>query len=500
VSQGPLVGEAWAGGTIDGALTRTVRDAAGVLDAISGPMPGDPYYAPPLPRPLTQEVGADPGRLRIGMVDRPDAAGYLDDTQCRAAVAVAAGLLESLGHHVEESAPAAMFDQGFARDFNTIIAADTEATLAAFETLLGRPIGDDEIELRNASYRRSGRRLSAVAYLQSRAGIELWARRVADWWTGHDLLLTPTVGAPPPELDWFTAEGPEHEGQRIAHFIPYTAQFNMTGQPAISLPLHWTPGGLPVGVQLVAPYGREDMLIRVASQLEQAAPWNDRYPPVHALRVRSQWRPQSVGSDECADQLPAVGGLPVPPVADGLHDHQAPPVLVARACAAGAGRVGNRVGDDDQDARGVGQQAKADRLAHSGFPRRLHRVGDQLAHHQLRVLGDRAEIPLPQHVPGMQARRGDRPRQGAQLQRVATRPSRQPDLGVIRVRIARISVIRFGVSRFRLAGPRLTGLRVACFGAAHLPLARPRMTGLLFLRCGHGRIRHIPPCQHLDCG
>jgi amidase len=281
VSQGPLVGEAWAGSTIDGAVTRTVRDAAGVLDVISKPMPGDPYYAPPLPRPLAQEVGAAPGRLRIGVLDRPGAEGYLDDPQCRAAVAGAASLLESLGHHVDQSAPAAMFEGETERHFNTIIAADTEATLRAFETLLGRPIGEDEIEPRNAAYRRSGAKLSAAAYLASRAWLGMWARRMADWWDGHDLLLTPTLGAPPPQLGWFTAAGTEREGARIASFIPYTAQFNMTGQPAVSLPLHWTPGGLPVGVQLVAAYGREDLLIRVASQLEQAAPWSDRHPPVH---------------------------------------------------------------------------------------------------------------------------------------------------------------------------------------------------------------------------
>jgi amidase len=281
VSQGPLIGETWAGGVTDGAVTRTVRDAAGVLDVISERMPGEPYYAPPLPRPLVREVGADPGRLRIGVLDRPGMEGYLDDPECRAAVAGAARLLESLGHHVDESAPAAMSEQEFARHFNTIIAADAEATFRAFEMLLGRPIGEDEIEPRNAAYRRSGRELGAVAYLESRAWFGMWARRMADWWNDHDLLLTPTVGAPPPELGWFTAAGPEREGARIASFIPYTAQFNMTGQPAITLPLHWTPTGLPVGVQLAAAYGREDILIRVASQLEQAAPWSDRHPPVH---------------------------------------------------------------------------------------------------------------------------------------------------------------------------------------------------------------------------
>jgi amidase len=281
VSQGPLTGEAWAGSVIDGAVTRTVRDAAGILDVIRKPMPGDPYWAPALPRPLVQEVGADPGRLRIGVLDRPGAEGYLDDPQCRAAVAGAARLLESLGHHVDESAPAAMFEPEIPRHFNAIIAADTEATLQAFEMLLGRPIGEDEIEPRNAAYRRAGRELGAAAYLASRAWLEMWTRRMADWWTSHDLLLTPTLGAPPPELGWFTAAGPEQEGPRIAGFIPYTAQFNLTGQPAISLPLYWTPEGLPVGVQLAAAYGREDLLVRIASQLEQAAPWSDRRPPVH---------------------------------------------------------------------------------------------------------------------------------------------------------------------------------------------------------------------------
>jgi amidase len=283
VSQGPVTGEAWAGSTIDGSVARTVRDAAGVLDVISAPMPGDPYWAPALPRPLVQEVGADPGRLRIGFLDRPGGTEFLDDPECRAAVASAASLLESLGHHVEQSGPAAMFEPEILLHFNNIIAADSAATLEAFELLLlGRPLGDDEIEPRNAFYRRAGRELSATDYLQSRAWIGMWARRMADWWNGYDLLLTPTVGAPPPPLGWFTAAGPELEGARVASFIPYTAQFNMTGQPAVTLPLHWTQDGLPVGVQLVAAYGREDVLVRVASQLEQAAPWSERHPAIHA--------------------------------------------------------------------------------------------------------------------------------------------------------------------------------------------------------------------------
>jgi amidase len=284
VSKGPAVGESWAGGTIDGALARTVRDAAGVLDVISGWQPGEPYYPPPLARPLSEEVGASPGRLRIGVLDHPGRDLYLDDPQCRAAVAAAARLLESLGHHVEESAPEAMFEEAFPAHFGIIIAADTELTLQAFESLLGRPIGEDEIEPRNAWFRQAGRDLGAVVYLSSRDWIGAWTRRMAGWWADHDLLLTPVLGAPPPELGWFTAQGPRHEQMRVLSYIPYTSQFNMTGQPAVSLPLYWTPDGLPVGVQLAAGYGQEDVLVRVASQLEQAAPWHDRHPPVHAAQ------------------------------------------------------------------------------------------------------------------------------------------------------------------------------------------------------------------------
>ncbi len=282
VSQGPLVGEGWAGGTIDSSVARTVRDAAAVLDAISATMPGEPYYPPPLPRPLRDEVGRDPGRLRIGFVDRPGTAEYLDHPECRTAVAGAVRLLEDLGHTVEPGGPEAMFDREFARVFNVIIAADTEATFRQFELLLGRPITEDEIEPRNAAYREAGRAMSVVEYLGARAWIGTWARRMGGWWLDHDILVTPTVGAPPPRLGWFTEAGPAAEGSRVASFIPYTAQFNMTGQPAISLPLHWSADGLPVGVQLVAAYGREDVLVRLAAQLEQAAPWADRRPPVSA--------------------------------------------------------------------------------------------------------------------------------------------------------------------------------------------------------------------------
>ncbi|SFT98498.1 amidase [Geodermatophilus amargosae] len=287
VSQGPDVGEGWAGATIDGVVTRTVRDTAAVLDLIGRPMPGDPYAAPPLPRLLLEEVGAPVGPLRVGLVASPLDERYLDDPECRAAVARAGRLLEDLGCAVEEASPAALFEDDFSRHFNATIAADTARTLADMERVVGRDIADDELEPRNAYYRLTGNRMTAPEYLTARAWLGAWSRRMASFWTpaedggeGFDLLVTPTVGAPPPELGWFTAAGPREEGRRISAFIPWTAQFNVTGQPAVSLPLHTTDAGLPVGVQLVAGAGREDLLVRVAAALEEAAPWAGRRPAV----------------------------------------------------------------------------------------------------------------------------------------------------------------------------------------------------------------------------
>ena len=287
VSQGPDVGESWAGATIDGVVTRTVRDSAAVLDAIGQPMPGDPYWAPPLPRPLVQEVGAPVGRLRVGLLDRPPAgSAYLDDPECRAAVAATGRLLEELGCEVAEAAPEPMFDQRFGRMFGATIAADTALTLSALERVLGRKVADEELEPRNRVYRAVGDGLSAKDYLAARMWLGGWVRRMSLWWApadqgglAYDLLVTPTLGARPPELGWMSGEA---EAQRIASVMPYTAQCNVTGQPAVSLPLHWTAEGLPVGVQLVAGFGREDVLVRVAAALEQAAPWADRRPAVSA--------------------------------------------------------------------------------------------------------------------------------------------------------------------------------------------------------------------------
>jgi amidase len=283
VSQAPLVGESWAGATIDGCVTRSVRDTAAVLDAISGYEPGDPYIAPPFARPLADEVGVDPGKLRIGVLDRSPLVPSHPD--CEAAVAAAAKLLESLGHHLDDSSPAALNDLGFQDRFITVVAANSAHDQRIMENIFGRPIAEGDLEPDNVFYGQLGNSVSAVDYLLTVDAQAMWCREMLSWWhptdgsDGHDLLLTPVIATPPPPIGYLT--GPEG-AMRVRELLQFTAQYNVTGQPAISLPLYWTADGLPVGVQLVAGFGREDLLVRIAAQLEAAQPWASRRPPVSA--------------------------------------------------------------------------------------------------------------------------------------------------------------------------------------------------------------------------
>ena len=280
VSQGPQIGEGWAGATIDGAVTRTVRDTAAVLDGIAGPEPGDPYYAEPPARPFVDEVGADPGRLRIGLAPTvPDATTHPD---CSAAVTAAGLVLEGLGHSVEIAQPPDLRDPSFSDHFVAIIAASTTASMAEWGQLIGRELTEADVEPDNWMFHHIGAGISAAAYLDSVAWMHAWARRMATWWGhGHfDVLVTPTLAAPPPKIGWLS--DPVEGGRRVVEIMLTTAQFNMTGQPAISLPLATSSDGLPIGVQFVGPYAGESLLIRLASQIEQAVPWADRIPQIWA--------------------------------------------------------------------------------------------------------------------------------------------------------------------------------------------------------------------------
>jgi amidase len=283
VSLGPLLGDAWHGLAIEGVVCRSVRDSAGVLDAIAGAMPGDPYAAPVQNRPFVQEVGADPGKLRIGMMKRTPQGSATLHPDCVAAVEETARLLESLGHHVEQSHPGALDETDFAGFFTDVVASHTVAALDQIGALLGRKLNAEDVELWTWQMASRGFGLSAAQYLIAINWLQLWSRRVADWWSnGFDLLLTPTIAEPPVPLGTFVAH-PEHPSKgfsRLMNAIPFTPPYNVTGQPAISLPLTWNAEGLPIGSQLVAAFGREDLLIRVAAQLEQARPWSERKPPV----------------------------------------------------------------------------------------------------------------------------------------------------------------------------------------------------------------------------
>jgi amidase len=292
VSLGPDLGEAWAGMVVRHAVTRSVRDSATVLDVLAGPMPGDPYYAPPPARPFRDELGVNPGRLRIGLrVTAPDAMAATDP-ECESAARDAAALLESLGHQVVEASPSALDDASLMAHFTTVLTTSVVRDVQDVARAIGRDVTPDDVEPLTWAYYEAGLQNTAIQYLDALTEAHAWSRRVATWWApvdeggeGFDLLLTPTMAEPPPQLGDVvgTSEDPWHGMARASAFACYTAPFNMTGQPAMSVPLTWEASrNLPIGVQLVGEYAHEDLLVRVASQLEAARPWAERHPVVHA--------------------------------------------------------------------------------------------------------------------------------------------------------------------------------------------------------------------------
>jgi len=285
ISLGPEVGDSWAGLVTDHVVTRSVRDTAALLDALAGSYPGDPYVAPAPTRPFIDEVGASPGALRIGLLRGLSNEQIAVHPDCVAAVDEAGQLLDALGHHVEEAAPAVFEDPRAVAGMAAVVTSWTARDIAYWSERTGVEIGPGDVEPMTWQLVEQGRQLSAPAYLAALQGIHTWAREMAEWWEGgFDLLLTPTLAEPPPLLGEFdaTPDEPMRGFIRSAPFAAFTAVSNLTGQPAISLPLCMNDAPLPIGVQLVAAFGREDILLRVSSQVEQACPWIDRRPPIHA--------------------------------------------------------------------------------------------------------------------------------------------------------------------------------------------------------------------------
>jgi amidase len=290
ISEGPLIGDTMSGLVAEFAVTRSVRDAARLLDAVAGPAPGDPYAAPPPARSYAAELEREPGPLRIGLLEQPAVPGLASDPDCVAAVRDARDLLGSLGHRVEESSPV---DPGLAEaldledTFLTRWAAGQAATLDQLAELAGREIVAEDVEPLTWALAEIGRERSSGRYLRDVAVHQVVTRTVAGWFEqGYDLLLTPTLAEPPLPLGTLDDSGPDPMSafHRAIPSGAFTALFNITGHPAASLPLHWSADGLPIGVQLVAAFGREDVLLAASAQLERARPWAARTPAVFAER------------------------------------------------------------------------------------------------------------------------------------------------------------------------------------------------------------------------
>jgi amidase len=285
---GPLFGDIGGGIIHEHAVTRTVRDSAALLDGTSGSDLGDPYYAPPTERPFLEEVGRDVGRLRIGFLSSiPE--GWNEETDlhpdCANAVQDAARLCETLGHNVEEVVPAKLSHPKIPVIFGRIFSCFVGHIIAYWERELGKKIGQDELEPPTwGSYQASLKRTGAD-YLVAVEEIQKFSRKIARWYheAHYDLLLSSTMRIPPTKLGAFeaTPDDPMKWLQAALSMVAFTRTQNITGQPAMSVPLYWNEDIIPIGVQFAGRFGDEATLFRLAAQLEQARPWTDKKPPIH---------------------------------------------------------------------------------------------------------------------------------------------------------------------------------------------------------------------------
>ena len=286
VSVGPQDGEVWNGLVARHVVTRSVRDSAAVLDLLAGEMPGDPYTAPPFAGRYADEAATDPAPLRIGLRTTALASMCEVDPECVTAAEQAAKTLESLGHTVEVATPAALDEAELVVTFLSVVGANALALVEELGRMTGRTITEADVEPGTWALAESGRSVTGVQVLETLHAAHSWTRRVLSWWhdDGYDLLLTPTLAARPPELGVLNpVDGDPAMGTILqTPYAAFAAGFNVTGQPAASVPLGTGSDGLPIGVQLVAAHHREDVLFRVAGQLERAVPWGNRRPPVRA--------------------------------------------------------------------------------------------------------------------------------------------------------------------------------------------------------------------------
>lgn len=275
----PDAGDLWQGFVAEHVVSRSVRDSAALLDATAGYCLGDPSVAPLPARPFLQEVGADPGRLRIGVALR-EAAGQRFHPDAEAAVSIAARHLAELGHTVDEVSP--RYDAPLLLEaFMTFFAAGAGHAIETQAAITGTPPSAELIERNNLWLWEQSKQIGCTDYLRAIVKQNVVARQFASFFGDFDIWLTPTTADPPPPLGHLHADVNDGEEffRRLWRFNPIQWVYNATGQPAITLPLHWNAAGLPMGVMLGAGFGNEAVLLRVAAQLERAVPWHKRHPP-----------------------------------------------------------------------------------------------------------------------------------------------------------------------------------------------------------------------------
>ncbi|MBL8644055.1 MAG: amidase [Rhodospirillaceae bacterium] len=280
VPRGPRSFESWNGlGTVH-VISRSVRDSAAMLDISAGPDLGDPYAAVPPNRPFVQDVGADPGKLRIALMLAPTSGAKVDPA-CIEAVHAAAKLCQDLGHIVEEKAP--VIDQK--ATFDGLVATLCVSVVRALDgraARLGRAVTADDVEPVTWYYYQQGKKVPGSAYADARAAFDSTGRAVAEFQQTYDLILSPTLAKPPVKLGLLSLSPASFDDyvREVMAFGPFTALANMTGQPAMSVPLYWSAEGLPVGVMFAARMNDEATLFRLAGQLETARPWFNRRPMI----------------------------------------------------------------------------------------------------------------------------------------------------------------------------------------------------------------------------
>jgi len=279
---GPDYGDLFTGLAAEHALTRSVRDSAALLDATSGPEPGDPYWAPPSVRPFIYEIDTDPGKLRIAFTTKARE-GIPVHTDCVQAVNDAASLCSDLGHYVEET-EMDVDTHHMARCFYRLWLGGSAWDAEHWERRTGKKITPDQVEPLTWALIEKGRQTKAGTYLLALEDLQRLSRDVARLFTQWDVWLTPTLAEPPVPLGTFdpTPENPMEGFFRSGKFMPFTSICNVTGQPAMSVPLYWNEEGMPIGTQFIGRFGDETTLFRLAAQLEAARPWVDRRPLIAA--------------------------------------------------------------------------------------------------------------------------------------------------------------------------------------------------------------------------